>query len=366
MRSHHIRTFGLIVGLIAVLSMASIAAGESLTDQQIGRQIERRLSGVAFSNVNVSVQASVVSLSGTVPSLWAKEAALAKARELADVTSVVSDALDIERAESDLAIAEQVVKKIRRVSIPGPAAAARSTAPGIAEAPPGFGRLGADFGTGLGRFGGRFGQPGSHFGLDHFDHHDLDADIDGFESFNAIRHLRGVRPLGFGIDGDASFDFRHHLGGVGPNAGADIEEAIYGHTSNSFYGIFDYVDGWIDAGVVTLTGYVTNEYKADKMVELVSRVQGVREIQNQIDVLPVSSFDDQLRASIARHIYGDVLTPHVRRAAPVHIIVDNLHVTLAGTVVSEVEKRQAEHGARQTVGVLCVQNNLEVQGKTRS
>ena len=272
MRSHHIRTVGLIVGLIAVLGMASIAAGGSLTDQQIGRQIERRLSKDAFRNVNVSVQASVVSLSGTVPSLWAKEAALAKARELADVTSVVSDALDIERAESDLAIAEQLGKKIRRVSIPGPA---------------------------------------------------------------------------------------------GPNAGADIQEAIYGHTSNSFYGIFDYVDGWIDDGVVTLTGYVTHEYKAGKMVELVSRVEGVREIQNQIDVLPVSSFDDQLRARIARHIYGDVLTPHMRIAAPIHIIVDSLRVTLAGTVFSEVEKRQAEHLARRTFGVLSVQNNLEVQGKTR-
>ena len=54
MRSHHIRTFGLVVGLIAVLGVASIAAGESLTDQQIGRQIERRLSEDAFSNVNVS------------------------------------------------------------------------------------------------------------------------------------------------------------------------------------------------------------------------------------------------------------------------------------------------------------------------
>ena len=273
MRSHHIRTVGLIVGLIAVLGMASIAAGGSLTDQQIGRQIERRLSEDAFSNVNVSVQASVVSLSGTLPSLWAKGAALAKARDLTDVTSVVTDALDIERAESDRAIAEQLGKKIRRVSIPGPR---------------------------------------------------------------------------------------------GPHAGADIEEAIYGHSSNSFYGIFDYVDGWIDDGVVTLTGYVTHEYKAGQMVELVSRVQGVREIQNQIDVLSVSNFDDRLRASLARHIYGAVLTPHMRTAAPIHIIVDNLRVTLAGTVFSEVEKRQAEHIARQTFGVLSLQNNLEVQGKTRS
>ena len=70
----HIRTFGLLVGLAAVLGMASVAVGEPLTKQQIGRQIERRLSEDAFSNVSVLVQASVVSLSGTVSSLWGKEA----------------------------------------------------------------------------------------------------------------------------------------------------------------------------------------------------------------------------------------------------------------------------------------------------
>ena len=114
MRSHHIRTVGLIVGLIAVLGMASIAAGGSLTDQQIGRQIERRLSEDAFSDVNVSVQASVVSLIGTVPSLWAKETALAKARELADVTSVVSDALDIGE-QSDPLLAEELPVSLERI-----------------------------------------------------------------------------------------------------------------------------------------------------------------------------------------------------------------------------------------------------------
>ena len=53
-------------------------------------------------------------------------------------------------------------------------------------------------------------------------------------------------------------------------------------------------------------------YKAGKMVELVSRVEGVREIQNQIEALPVSSSDDQLRAHIARQIYGNVLMPHMK------------------------------------------------------
>ena len=263
----HIRTFGRLVGLVAVLGMASVAAGESLTEQQIGRQIERRLSADAFSNVKVSVHTSVVSLSGTVPSLWAQEAAIAKVLDLADVSWVVSD-LEIERAESDLAIAERIQKQLARASIPGP----RSR-----------------------------------------------------------------------------------------NASVDIEEAMYRYSSNSFYGIFDFLDSSIDDGVVTLTGYATLEAKKGHMVELVSRVQGVREIQNQIEVLPVSGFEDRLRASLARQIYGGVVKSHARNAAHLHIIVDHLHVTLAGTAFSEVERRQAEHIARQTFGVRSVQNNLDIE-----
>ena len=356
MRSQHIRPFGLLVGLVTMLGMASIAAGEALTEQQIGRQIERRLSEAAFSNVNVSVQASVVRLSGTVPSLWAKAAAIAKVRDLSDVTSVVS-ALEVERAESDRAIAEQIAKQIRRVSIPGPVSAVRpgvSAQPGVAsarfhssmnqhEAGFGFDDREAGFGyndrgTGFELDDSRFGF-WSDFGLDHHE------DDTGDTEFHRVYRGDHRRP-GFGADDK----FR-----------ADIEEALYGHTRTFFYGIFDYVSGGIDDGVVTLTGYVTDQYKAGEMAELVSRVQGVKEIQNQIEVLPVSSFDDQLRASIARRLYGDVLMPHVTIAAPLHIIVDNLHVTLAGTVFSEVEKRRAGHIARLTFGVLSVQNNLKIE-----
>ena len=346
MRSRHIRAFGLLVGLVAVLGMASIAAGESLTDQQIGRQIDRRLSEDAFSNVHVSVQASVVSLSGTVPSLWAKDAAIAKVRDLSDVTSVVSDALDIESAESDRAIVEQIAQDIWRVSIPGPAAAARpgvSTAPGIAQSqrPSGrFGRHDTDAGFGHAPFG-RFPRPRSHVDHDHVEHHGPNADLHGL----------------------ASVDFRHHLDGVGPHG--FTAQALYAHSGNAFYGIFDYVAGSVEDGVVALTGYVTHDYKASKMVEFVSRVAGVKEIQNQVEVLPVSALDDRLRVSLATNIYGNPLfwNDATRLVPPVHIIVDSLHVTLSGVVFSEVEKRVAADIVRQTPGVLSFQNTLEIEGQ---
>ena len=355
MRSHHVRAFGLLVGLVAVLAVASIAAAAPLSDLQISRQIENRLSkDEALENVTVSVQESVVRLSGTVPSLWAKTKAIAEARELEDVTTVVSDALDIERAESDRAIVEQIANDLWRVSIPGPAAATRpgvSTAPGIAESqqPPGrFGRHGADLGSGH----GRFNHPGSHFGHDHFEPHGPSADLHGPASLDFSHHLRGVGPHGFAG------------GGQGQLRG-ELDQALYAHKGNAFYGIFDYVGGWVDDGVVALTGYVTHEYKASQMVAFVSRVKGVKEIQNQVEVLPSSTFDDRLRVSLATNIYGNQLfwNDATRLVPPVHIIVANLHVTLSGVVFSEVEKRVAADIVRQTPGVLSFQNNLEIEGQ---
>ena len=311
MRFHRIRALGLIVGLLAVLGIASVAASETLSDQQISRQIERRLSkDDALQNVTVSVRESVVRLSGTVPSLWAKEEAIEEARELTDVQSVVS-ALEIERAESDVAIVEQIAKDLRRVSIPGPAAALR---------------LGASAGSGIAA-----------------------PDF----SFDRNRRGFGIRqnPFGFGRD-------RQLLD--------ELERAIHG--TGGLYGIFDFLGGRVDNGVVTLTGYVTWEYKASQIARLVSRVHGVQEIQNQIEVLPASPVDNQLRVSIATEIYRHPVFDRyaIQVHPPIHIIVKNSHVTLTGVVLSEVEKRLAGTIARQTFGVLTFQNNLEVQGKTRS
>ena len=261
MKPQYIRAFGLFVGLMVVLGMASVVAGESLTDQQIGRQIEHRLSGDAFRNVTVSVHASVVSLSGTVPNLWAKGAAVTKARELSEVESVVVSALDIESAESDRAIVEQMASDIWRVSIPGPSAAARpgvSAAPGIAESrqPP-----------------RRFGRHGPGFGPDH---NRLSVRRPGFDV--------GPHNVGINPGGAANVDSNHQLfdsGSRGFDVGSQdrlqqqLDRARYAHSGNAFYGIFDYVGGVVDDGVVALTGWVTHEYKASKMAEFVSRASTV-------------------------------------------------------------------------------------------
>ena len=113
MRFQHIRTLSLGLGLMALLAAGTTDAW-ALSDDQIQSQIERRpLKNDALLHVTVSVQENVVSLSGSVPSLRAKEPAIEEARAFSPVHGVVTDALQIESAESDAVLAQDVVEAIR-------------------------------------------------------------------------------------------------------------------------------------------------------------------------------------------------------------------------------------------------------------
>lgn len=107
--------------------------------------------------------------------------------------------------------------------------------------------------------------------------------------------------------------------------------------------VFDNVEASVDNGVVTLTGKVTMPYKVDDLTRRVARVTGVTSVVNQVEVLPVSRFDDELRLRIARAIYGNPTFWHYASMAnpPIHIVVERGHVTLEGVVNSDVERMLA-------------------------
>ncbi len=113
MTFQQIRPLTLSVGLMALLAAATSYAQAPSADQTRS-QIERRLSkNEALLNVTVSIQENVVSLSGRVPSLWAKDAAIEAARESSALHGVVTDVLKIESAESDAVLEQDVVDAIR-------------------------------------------------------------------------------------------------------------------------------------------------------------------------------------------------------------------------------------------------------------
>jgi osmotically-inducible protein OsmY len=123
--------------------------------------------------------------------------------------------------------------------------------------------------------------------------------------------------------------------------------------------IFDDVSVKVERGVTTLFGKVTMPYKRTEIEKLAARVDGVVEVSNEITVLPVSRFDDELRQRIARSIYGDsnfrayAMLPN----PPIHIIVERSHVTLTGVVRSEVDRALARALATQ-FGAFSVTNDL--------
>jgi hyperosmotically inducible protein len=143
----------------------------------------------------------------------------------------------------------------------------------------------------------------------------------------------------------------------------DISKAVNRY---AYFTIFDDVDVAVKDGVVTLTGKVTMPYKRDEIGKRVAKIDGVSEVHNQIGVLPVSQFDDQLRHRIARSIYGNANFSNYAIMAnpPIHVIVEHGRVTLTGVVNSDVDRMLARSLATQ-FGTMSVTNNLKTDAEVR-
>jgi hyperosmotically inducible periplasmic protein len=132
-----------------------------------------------------------------------------------------------------------------------------------------------------------------------------------------------------------------------------------------YYNIFDSLSFKVDpGGVVTLMGQVTNPTLKSDAYNVVKRVEGVTAVNNQIEVLPLSPMDNQIRRAVARAIYANptLSDRYGFQAMPsIHILVKNGHVVLDGVVSSEADKNIAGIQANSVPGVFSVTNNLRVE-----
>src|SRR5579864_593475 len=130
-----------------------------------------------------------------------------------------------------------------------------------------------------------------------------------------------------------------------------------------YFDVFDNIDLRVDGYNVTLMGQVTRPTLKSDAENAVKEIEGVENVTNQIEVLPVSQNDDRLRVALYRSIYG--FTTLQRYALPVikpiRIIVKNGNVTLEGVVDSEADKNVANIRANGVFGVFSVTNNLRVE-----
>ena len=129
-----------------------------------------------------------------------------------------------------------------------------------------------------------------------------------------------------------------------------------------FFGVFDNITYKVEGGTVTLFGQVVRPSLKSDAENSVKRIEGVEQVNNQIEVLPPSPQDDRIRMALFRAIYR---SPGLERyelgvQKPIRIIVKNGHVTLEGVVDSQGDKNLAGLRANSVPGIFSVTNNLQV------
>src|SRR5262249_58337352 len=111
-------------------------------------------------------------------------------------------------------------------------------------------------------------------------------------------------------------------------------------------------------------GQVTRPWIKSDAERVVKKIEGVEKVNNQIEVLPASFFDDDIRRRMFRAIYG--YGPLQRYALPpikpIRIIVNRGHVTLEGVVDNNGDRNLVNIRANQVPGVFSVTNHLVVEG----
>lgn len=138
-----------------------------------------------------------------------------------------------------------------------------------------------------------------------------------------------------------------------------------GHELNMlpYYGVFDAISYEVDGNTVTLSGAVHYPVLASDAVHVVKSIPGVERVENQIEVLPLSRFDDQIRLAAWRSIYS---WPSMSRVAtmalpPVRILVKNGDITLVGMVPTQSDKDALNIRAHSIPNVFSVKNELVVE-----
>ena len=154
--------------------------------------------------------------------------------------------------------------------------------------------------------------------------------------------------------------------GTVPPAVNSVEENVRkALVTMPYFSVFDDLSYKVDTGVVTLTGQVTQPYLKDYAEKAVKGVAGVTAVNDQIEVLPLSPFDDQIRvrtlrslertSSLYRYFMGT--NPSIR------IVVKNGHVTLDGIVGNSMDRQLAFMAANGVSGVFSVTNDLRIAPK---
>ena len=133
-----------------------------------------------------------------------------------------------------------------------------------------------------------------------------------------------------------------------------------------YYGVFDHLAFRVNGSTVELYGQVTRPTLKTAAERVVSQIEGVDKVINNIEVLPPSPNDDRIRLAAYRAIYGHPALQRygLQAVPPIHIIVKNGNLTLEGVVAREMDKTIADIQAKSVPGVFSVTSNLRVENES--
>lgn len=173
---------------------------------------------------------------------------------------------------------------------------------------------------------------------------------------------------------------------------ADLVEKIRKELATlPYYGCFDFLTFKIEGTTLTLGGYAMRPTLKDDAERVLKGFERISKIENEIEVLPLSPNDDQIRWAVFRAIYRD---PFLSRYAPgggmfmrhrggsffggpferwnvpagtmeplgtfpIHIIVKDGNVILVGIVDNKTDSDRANLLANGVSGVFSVKNLIE-------
>ncbi|MGD0696820.1 MAG: BON domain-containing protein [Terriglobia bacterium] len=129
-----------------------------------------------------------------------------------------------------------------------------------------------------------------------------------------------------------------------------------------YYTVFDDLNFKVDGYTVELSGQVTNPALKSDAEGVVKHIEGVQRVINNIEVLPLSGFDNRIRLAEYRAIYSSPgFERYFSALPPIHIIVKNGHVKLIGVVADQFDRNVAGIRANGVSGVFSVENDLRVE-----
>jgi len=129
-----------------------------------------------------------------------------------------------------------------------------------------------------------------------------------------------------------------------------------------YYGVFDNLAYELQGDTVTLSGQVVRPSTRKDAERRVAKIEGIDRVINNIQVLPVSTFDDRIRVSTYRAVFrtGGLQRYSMGVNPSIHIVVNGGHVTLEGVVSNRMDSQLAYMAANHVSGVFSVTNNLRV------